>query len=42
MKYRDPGRRVYSDLLLTLFVAGLSVLIGFLYWLFFVRPAGGV
>ncbi|HET6569273.1 MAG TPA: hypothetical protein VFG50_14995 [Rhodothermales bacterium] len=38
MKYRDPGRGVYRDLLLTLFVAGLAVLVGFLYWYFFVKP----
>ena len=39
---RDPGRKVYSDLLLTLFVAGLSVLVGFLYWLFFVHQPAAV
>jgi|GEM_PF-4315870 len=39
MKYTDPGRRLYSDLLLTLFVTGLSVLMGGLYWLFFVKGA---
>ncbi len=37
---RDPGRRVYSDLLLTLVVAGAAILIGFLYWLFFISPGG--
>jgi hypothetical protein len=37
---RDPGRRVYGDLLLTLFVAGLSILVGFLFWLFFIRTPG--